>query len=239
MNSNQYQIKYGKYSCLWKATSAQRDLPELLPLLVRKQSHTSQRSTIFIRKRNQKWEVITRNFPHKTFGCKIVPVAVSAKVPPRIITLLSYRIPLKNYVVEFPAGANDSGDIEECCLRELKVFMNFLIKAQEETGYVGKIEKEHGFPPIVAHTDPWKSDDNSAILLAKIDLDSKENFKPLQNLDPTENIKIMLLSLDNFYEDLKKLVEQEKHLIDETVWAFALGMKFQKLVNKGINLIQI
>lgn len=64
--------------------------------------------------------MIKRNFPHPVFGCKVIPVTLSKTQPRKLITILSYRVPVENYVLEFPAGANDSGDAEECCLRELK-----------------------------------------------------------------------------------------------------------------------
>ncbi len=37
------------------------------------------------------------------------------------MVIMSFRVPIQNFVVEFPAGLNDSGDVNECCLRELKV----------------------------------------------------------------------------------------------------------------------
>ncbi len=37
-----------------------------------------------------------------------------------MILIYAYRVPLMTHVLEFPSGLCDSGDPNECCLRELK-----------------------------------------------------------------------------------------------------------------------
>ena len=56
------------------------------------------------------------------FGCKVVPIATSKRRGTKeIVLIVSYRVPLQNFVVEFPAGLKGPESIEECGERELKV----------------------------------------------------------------------------------------------------------------------
>ncbi len=56
------------------------------------------------------------------FGCKVVPIATSKKRGTKeVVLIVSYRVPLQSYVVEFPAGLKGPESIETCGERELKV----------------------------------------------------------------------------------------------------------------------
>ena len=85
-------------------------------------------------------------------------------------------------------------------------------------------------PSCFAYTDPWKSDDNNVIYVTEVDLDSELNSKPKQDLEGDENIKVMMLPLDGFYDALKKVTAEKHCLMDSTVWMFALGMQFAKVI---------
>eukprot|EP00831_Metopus_contortus_P006842 TRINITY_DN12619_c0_g1_i5.p2 TRINITY_DN12619_c0_g1~~TRINITY_DN12619_c0_g1_i5.p2 ORF type:complete len:138 (-),score=36.36 TRINITY_DN12619_c0_g1_i5:28-441(-) len=97
-----------------------------------------------------------------------------------------------------------------------------------ETGYTGKIVKKEIVPHILTYTDPWKSNDNNVVVLAEIDLDSPENLTPHQNLEGDEEIEVVLLSYDNFFEEVQRLVKERKCLLDGQVWMFALGRQMAK-----------
>ncbi len=87
---------------------------------------------------------------------------------------------------------------------------------------------ETDFGSCFTCTDPWKSDDNTTVFMAEVDLDAEVNAHPEQNLEGDENIKVFMLPLDNFFEELKKFVAEKHCLLDGTVWMFALGMQFAK-----------
>lgn len=89
--------------------------------------------------------------------------------------------------------------------------------------------KECGIPELVGQTDPWKADDNSKLFLAEVDLDAKENARPKQDLESVENIKVMMLPLDGFCDEVQKVVAAKRCLLDETLWAFTVGMRFAKI----------
>eukprot|EP00826_Nyctotherus_ovalis_P022303 TRINITY_DN17338_c0_g1_i1.p1 TRINITY_DN17338_c0_g1~~TRINITY_DN17338_c0_g1_i1.p1 ORF type:complete len:161 (+),score=31.76 TRINITY_DN17338_c0_g1_i1:143-625(+) len=147
----------------------------------------------------------------------IVAVCTSAKLPePHMLLIMTYRIPVESWVLEFPGGVNDGNDIESCALRELK----------EETGYVGKIRANQ--EALVGFTDPWKSDDDNAIIYVDIDLDNEANINPLQKLEPEENIKVIMVPIRNLKKEIEKLVKEKGLKVCNNVWAFAEGLELSQ-----------
>ena len=56
------------------------------------------------------------------FGAKAIVIGRSKESSPQLILIANYRIPVENYVLEFPAGLLDKGEsLEACALREVKV----------------------------------------------------------------------------------------------------------------------
>jgi hypothetical protein len=52
---------------------------------------------------------------------KIIPIMISKKEEKKVLLNIQYRVPIQSFVIEFPAGLNDSDNIEQCVLKELKV----------------------------------------------------------------------------------------------------------------------
>ncbi len=96
---------------------------------------------------------------------------------------------------------------------------------------MGTIARGAEMASCLTYTDPWKSNDNTVVLLADIDLDAEANAHPEQELEGAEQIRPILFPLDNLYESLKKYLAENKLLLDSSVWMFALGMQMAKQVH--------
>eukprot|EP00826_Nyctotherus_ovalis_P025206 TRINITY_DN19506_c0_g1_i2.p1 TRINITY_DN19506_c0_g1~~TRINITY_DN19506_c0_g1_i2.p1 ORF type:complete len:214 (-),score=53.44 TRINITY_DN19506_c0_g1_i2:35-676(-) len=164
-------------------------------------------------------EVIGREVSGDPKGSIIIPVCKSQKLGgAHVILIVSYRIPVESWVLEFPAGNNDSEDVVECAIRELK----------EETGYTGKVRGKEKFGVF---TDPWKSNEDTAFVVIDVDLDSELNVKPIQNLEADENIQVIILPLKTLKKEILKLVE-DKHLrVCWNIWLFAEGLEMGEAVS--------
>ena len=70
-------------------------------------------------------------------GVDAIPICIKPESDPdfkKIMIIKNYRIPVKNFVIEFPGGLFDEGDTAlGCALRELK----------EECGYVAEENPQH------------------------------------------------------------------------------------------------
>ena len=147
----------------------------------------------------------------------IVAICTSVKLTePHIMLIMSYRIPVESWVLELPRGMNDGNNIESCTLKELK----------EETGYVGKVRANQ--EAFVGFTDPWKSDDDNAIIYVDINLDDEANANPKQELVTGENIKVVMVPLNNLKEGIQKLVKDKELKVCTNLWAFAEGLELSK-----------
>ena len=131
--------------------------------------------------------------------------------------IISYRLAVESWVLELPAGNNDSKDVVECAIKELK----------EETGYIGKArpgsEKAFGI-----YTDPWKSNDDTAIVVIDVDLDAKENENPKQKLDSDENIKVIMVPMKNLKDEIQKLRIEKGLKVSSNLWSFAEGLQLSQ-----------
>ena len=161
-------------------------------------------------------ETIIRRTPHAIHGTKMIPIAKSRTMADQIILIVSYRVPIMGYVLEFPAGLSETEDLFACSVRELK----------EETGYVGTVTREIDCGSQVVFTDPWKSDDNEVIHFMQVDLDAEVNRQPEQCLDHEENISVIKLPLKDFSMAVLKFAQERHCAIDCSVWFFALGLSF-------------
>lgn len=124
------------------------------------------------------WECVSR-----TSDTYVVVVVARLMPSGRYVLLRQYRQPIENTIIGFCAGIAPAGsDPEVEALRELR----------EETGFVGR---------IVASSGPLKvnvgmSNDDQYILCAEIDETDPRNQHPQQELEPAEEIEVVLLMED-------------------------------------------
>jgi len=112
-------------------------------------------------------------------------VVVVARLMPsgRYVLLRQYRQAIENTVIGFCAGAAPEGsDPEVEALRELR----------EETGFVGRIVGSSGRLKV----NVGMSNDDLYILSAEIDETDPLNQHPQQELEPSEEIEVVLLMQD-------------------------------------------
>ena len=121
------------------------------------------------------WETITRT------SDSYVVVVVARLVPSgRYVLLRQYRQAIENTVIGFCAGAAPAGsDPETEALRELR----------EETGYVGRIVGSSG--PL--RVNVGMSNDIQYVFVAEIDEADPRNRTPQQELEPSEEIEVVLV----------------------------------------------
>jgi len=134
------------------------------------------------------WESVRRKLP----GTALI---VIAKMEPsqRFVLIRQFRPAIQGYVLGFPAGVCFDDDLEGQALRELK----------EETGYWGKIEEIS--PPL--RSNSGMINDGSRVVRAIIDEQAPENEDPQQELEPSEEIEVVLAKK----EDVRSfLVEEQK-----------------------------
>lgn len=148
---------------------------------------------------NRTWAYAER--PQKNVAAVIIPLTKDRN---EVILIRQYRIPLQQYVVEFPAGLMEAGEkIEVAALREL----------EEETGYSGKIIEVS--PPTASSSG--LSSEIVYLILAEI-----ENTPKSQNLEACEDIEVLRTPVSQ----AKKLLLDyfaKGDLVDSKVWAF-LGL---------------
>ncbi|MBF0515626.1 MAG: NUDIX hydrolase [Nitrospirae bacterium] len=127
------------------------------------------------------WEAFERN------NCNGIVAIVPVTKDRGVIVVKQFRPPVGKYVIEFPAGLNDKGEtLTEVAQRELL----------EETGCrAGRL--------IPIATGPLSSGASTEVLTVYAALDVVLYCG--QALDPHEDIEIITLPLDNFYEHLYAL----------------------------------
>lgn len=116
------------------------------------------------------YEYIERTTKPKQAECDaivIIPILVSKKGKLRQILMIScFRPPVNDYVLEFPAGLLESGNIYENAARELK----------EETGYtMNRMLVPCDQPDIASYLDPGLVASNAKSIVCEVDLDAPEN----------------------------------------------------------------
>lgn len=133
------------------------------------------------------WESIERVNEHGA-------VIIIAKLMPsgRVILLKQFRAIINNYIIGFPAGLAESESIEAEALRELR----------EETGYQGTVKQIS--PPL--KSNPALINDIIYIVKVEIDEFDPVNQNPVQFLEPSEEIEVLLVEEEKIAEFLT-----EKH----------------------------
>ena len=127
-----------------------------------------------------------------------------------------YRIPVRKYIYEFPAGMRDPGEDDpiQTGLRELK----------EETGYVG----HNARVTDQVKSDPWKSNGTHIHMICEIDLSLPENQNPEPNLEAEEDITPMWVKLKGIQQNLEKLADENDHDLDQRLYAWAMGIEYAR-----------
>ena len=156
-----------------------------------------------------------REIPHAPKGANVLAIGKSSKLDsPQLILILSYRIPIESWILECPGGTNDTDDIADCALRELK----------EETGYTGKLRSTTA-SYLTTYSDPWKSNDDNAIVIVDVDLDDKINEAPKQHLDSCEKIKVILFPIKGLKAEIVKMVKEKNIKVSSVVWSIVEGLE--------------
>jgi ADP-ribose pyrophosphatase len=136
-----------------------------------------------------KWETVDR----KT--SKITMVIIAKLIPSeRYVLIKQYRIPINNYLIGFPAGVSDGKNLIQDISKELK----------EETGYVGKIVSIS--PPL--KSNPGLTDESVRVVNVEIDENSHENMNALQELEPSEEIEVILIKKEEINTYLENQLEK-------------------------------
>ncbi len=136
------------------------------------------KETGFLNPRGQEvcWESVARN--KKEGSVIIVPILMPSK---RVVLIRQYRAPLQDYVISFPAGMVAEGDKGHA-----------LVELKQETGYTGTIVDES--PPLQVHSG--LIDEKTQVVVAHIDENDPQNKNPVQSLEPTEEIEVIVIPKD-------------------------------------------
>lgn len=174
------------------------------------------------------WESVsrtTKSANHNADAVSVIPILKRALHHDCFVTVKQFRPPLNAYTIEFPAGLIDHDDssIETSALRELR----------EETGYVGKITQIYNEPSSL---DAGVLGTTLVSVIATIDGDVEPNTKPVQKLDETEFVEVILVPMHDFAKHLQAKItsfKDEKVLIDSRMLAFAMGLQVgENMANK-------
>jgi len=160
-------------------------------------NYTNYARTTFENKEKQlkSWEFIERKSGTRA-------VIINAHNEDKVVLVKQFRIPLDMFTIEFSAGLIDEGESPKAAaIRELR----------EETGYFGKVKSVS--QPVC--TSAGITDE--IVYLVDIDIDSTPNN---QELDPSEEIEVLVFDKKEVSSALKKHTEEHKDtIIDSKVWA--------------------
>lgn len=141
----------------------------------------------------REWESFER------VNCNGIVIIVPLTDDGRVILTRQFRPPLNRYVVEFPAGLNEKGDLlDEAAKRELI----------EETGYSAK-------EVVCIGEGPLSSGASGEILTAF--LAKGLEYKGIVNRDEAEDVEVLMVPLNEVYDKLTAL-KSEGNLIDLKIY---------------------
>jgi ADP-ribose pyrophosphatase len=178
--------------------------------IVHRGKFLSFKETTFIDRNGKKsvWESVVRNRK-----VKVSVIVARLKPSGRFVLIRQFRHTINNTVLGMPAGLV-RGNIGRGALRELK----------EETGYTGKIvEVSPRFKMGAAVID-----DEVHMVSVEIDEKDPRNKKPVQELEPEEDIEVVLARK----QDLRRLIRSELkkgRQVSSALWYFLLGGDFRAL----------
>jgi len=128
--------------------------------------------------RRYDWEAFQRR------GVKGIVAVVPFTPDGNVILIRQFRPPVERYVIEFPAGLNDRGEpLAEVARRELL----------EETGYLAE-------ELVIMMEGPLSPGSSTEILTVFLARDVKYHCE--QRLDEVEDIEVLKIPADGFYERL-------------------------------------
>ena len=149
-----------------------------------------------------KWESFRRNKLNK------VVVIIARMVPSeKYVLIKQFRPAVNHYVIGFPAGIVETGNVEDDALKELK----------EETGYTGKIVESS---PLLK-SSPASMDVDMQIVEVEIEESDPLNQNPVQSLEPEEEIEVVLIKRENIKQYILKEKENGNQ-ISAVLWYFLL-----------------
>ena len=135
----------------------------------------SVRETVYVNREGQRlvWKTVHRK--RSTVGVIIVAQLMPSK---RFILIKQYRPAINGYIIAFPAGLgfNDPN--------------HALVELKEETGYKGRIVS---VSPVLK-SGASLINDSARIVYAEVDENDPANQNPVQELEPSEDIEVQLVS---------------------------------------------
>ena len=148
------------------------------------------------------WESVHRK--RSTVGVVVIARLLPSR---KFILIKQYRPALNGYVISFPAGLGF--DDPQHALVELK----------EETGYKGK---------LVSYSPVLKSgaslvNDSARVVYVEVDENDPANQNPVQELEPSEDIEVCLVSLEEAKEFLLKQETAGVHVAANLWYLFGLN----------------
>lgn len=146
----------------------------------------------------------------------IIPFLYSSSTKVRHLILeANFRPPVNSYVLEFPGGLIETDSSIEDALRELK----------EETGYIGKAISQINSKTPLVYFDPWKSNENTRMVVVEVDGDDEKNRNPIQNLEDTEDIKVVLIEFNkDLLRNLEEYSEKNNCKLSVELYSFAMSL---------------
>ncbi len=143
--------------------------------------------TVHINNQGQQviWETVQRK------NIRNIVVVLAQLIPSkRYVLIKQFRPAVNKTVLGFPAGLNPENKPEDQALQELL----------EETGYYGKVTQ---VSPELA-LSPAMTNETVIVCHAQIDETDPRNINPQQNLEPEEQIEVVLVDSNNVQEFLIK-----------------------------------
>jgi ADP-ribose pyrophosphatase len=141
----------------------------------------------------REWESFER------VNCKGIVVIVPVTDNKEVLLIRQFRPPVNGYVIEFPAGLNEKGDmLEKAARRELL----------EETGYSAR-------DMVYIGEGPLSSGASGEVITAFIARGLE--FKGLGKRDEAEDIEVLKIPINELYDKLSVL-RSEGNLIDLKIY---------------------
>jgi len=139
------------------------------------------------------WEFVERvhHCPGQSDGVDVLALVSGGDLgdETRVLCVLVYLQAVHSVSIELVGGLLESKeDLGRCALREV----------QEETGLQATLVEAFG----ACHSDPWKSTETSALVIARVDLDDEKNQEWKQSLDQDEQIQVVYFPVEGLVEAL-------------------------------------
>jgi ADP-ribose pyrophosphatase len=147
------------------------------------------------------WEAFRR------LRCDGIVAVVPFTAEGETVIVKQFRPPVGKYVLEFPAGLNDRGEpLDEVARRELL----------EETGYMAPTLREIAVGPLSA---------GASTEVLTVYLATNVVKAATQNLDLAEEIEIITLPVEGFYDSLNSLTGKDTYTDLKVYGLFELAKK--------------